>query len=80
MGMVDYIVKKMKNELREYCHNQEAEVKVIATGGLASMIAQGTDCIDYVDKMLTLEGLEIIYNKNKKNRRLDTPCKRGDNE
>ena len=80
MGMVDYIVKKMKNELREYCHNQEAEVKVIATGGLASMIAQGTDCIDYVDKMLTLEGLEIIYNKNKKNRRLDTPCKRGENE
>lgn len=80
MGMVDCIVKKMKNELREYCHNQEAEVKVIATGGLASMIAQGTDCIDYVDKMLTLEGLEIIYNKNKKNRRLDTPCKRGDNE
>lgn len=80
MGMVDYIVRKMKNELREYCKNPDAEVKVIATGGLASMIAQGTDCIDYVDKMLTLEGLEIIYNKNKKNRRLDPPCKRGDKE
>jgi type III pantothenate kinase len=30
------------------------------------MMEQGVDCIDYVDKMLTLEGLCHIYEKNKK--------------
>ncbi|MEG0829924.1 MAG: type III pantothenate kinase [Anaerovoracaceae bacterium] len=65
MGMVDYIVKKMKAELKEYCQTDE-EVKVIATGGLATMIDSGIGCIDHVDKMLTLEGLEMIYRKNKK--------------
>ena len=65
MGLVEYIVNKMKAELQEYC-NTEEPVKVIATGGLATLIDNGVDCIDYVDKMLTLEGLELIYKKNKK--------------
>lgn len=77
MGMVEFIVEKMKKELREYCGQPDAEVKVVATGGLASMIAKGSSCIDYVDKMLTLEGLEMIYNKNKKIRKQDSlPCKK----
>lgn len=71
MGMVDYIVKKMKKELLEYCGNDEKEVKVIATGGLATLIDAGIDCIDHVDKMLTLEGLQLIYEKNKKTKKLD---------
>lgn len=71
MGMVDYIVKKMKREIREYSHDPSREVKVIATGGLASLIDSGIDCIDYVDKMLTLEGLELIYEKNRKYRKLE---------
>lgn len=66
MGMVDYIVKKMKKELQEYSHDDTIEVKVIATGGLATLIDAGIDCIDHVDKLLTLEGLELIYRKNKK--------------
>ena len=70
MGMVDYLVKK-KKELQEYSGDESAEVKVIATGGLATMIDSGIDCIDYVDKMLTLEGLELIYEKNRKNRKAD---------
>ena len=65
MGLVEYIVNKMKKELAEYCDTDEP-VKVIATGGLATLIDNGVDCIDYVDKMLTLEGLELIYRKNKK--------------
>lgn len=65
MGLVEYIVKKMKTELQEYCCTEEP-VKVIATGGLATLIDNGVDCIDYVDKMLTLEGLELIYKKNKR--------------
>ena len=72
MGMVDYIVKKMKKELQEYSRDDSIEVKVIATGGLATMIDSGIDCIDHVDKMLTLEGLELIYEKNRKPRRIES--------
>lgn len=70
MGMVDYIVKKMKKELQEYS-SAESEVKVIATGGLVTLIDSGIDCIDHVDKMLTLEGLELIYRKNKRSKKCD---------
>ena len=66
MGVVDYIVRKMKEELKALTASGK-EPKVIATGGLSTMIESGVDCIDHVDKMLTLEGLEIIYRKNKKN-------------
>ena len=41
------------------------EVLVIGTGGLANMIATQTDVMDYVDGDLTLEGLRLIYEKNK---------------
>ncbi|MGN0702197.1 MAG: type III pantothenate kinase [Lentihominibacter sp.] len=71
MGLVEFIVKKMKKELAEYCKGEflEEDIKVIATGGLATLVNSGVDCIDYVDKLLTLEGLELIYRKNKKCRR-----------
>ncbi len=74
MGLVDYIVKKMKTELVEYCNKdgmyiEVSDISVIATGGLSNLIESGVSCIDYVDKMLTLEGLELIYRKNKKCRR-----------
>ncbi|MGL5329733.1 MAG: type III pantothenate kinase [Peptostreptococcaceae bacterium] len=59
VGLVDKIIEMMKNELN--C----GPVKVIATGGLANLIASETDSIDTVDKFLTLEGLRVIYEKNK---------------
>jgi type III pantothenate kinase len=40
-------------------------VKVIATGGLSRMIAQQTDQINIVDTRLTLDGLQIIYDRNR---------------
>ena len=55
----------MKKELQDYSESEEP-VKVIATGGLATLIDSGIDCIDHVDKLLTLEGLEIIHRKNKR--------------
>ena len=64
MGMVEYITKKMKAELKALSPIG-ADAKVIATGGLATLIEKGVDCIDHVDKMLTLEGLQLIYEKNK---------------
>jgi type III pantothenate kinase len=66
MGMVDYIINKMKKEFAEYA-SSDKPVRVIATGGIANMIDNGIDSIDIVDKQLTLEGLQFIYEKNKMN-------------
>jgi type III pantothenate kinase len=57
-GQVDYIVSKMKQEMGD------GDIKVIATGGLARLIAGETKTIDSIDSMLTLEGLRILHEKN----------------
>ncbi|KNF07826.1 type III pantothenate kinase CoaX [Gottschalkia purinilytica] len=59
VGLVDYIVSQMKSEM-----NQEMK-EVVATGGLSSLIASESKTITKVDKMLTLDGLRIIYENNK---------------
>lgn len=63
IGQVEYIVKKMKKEIKN--PKDKEEPLVIATGGLANLIAKQTDVIDIVDSDLTLEGLKILYEKNK---------------
>ena len=50
-----------------------SDVKVVATGGLASLMGGGSKYIREVDDLLTLEGLRIIYERN-----LLNPRKRGD--
>ena len=42
--------------------------RVIATGGLACLIASETKSIDAVDDYLTLKGLKIIYERNRPRR------------
>lgn len=59
-GLVEHIVNNMKKEL------SWDNAKVIATGGLARLIAGQTRAIDIVDSLLTLDGLHIIYKLNKK--------------
>ncbi len=56
-GLVDYIVKKIKKELKE-------EALTVATGGFSEVIARETPCIDIIDKMLTLDGLRYLYEMN----------------
>jgi len=60
VGQVEGNVKRMK----EY---SKVNPKVIATGGLANLIAKESDVIDVVDPFLTLKGLQLIYNKNREN-------------
>ena len=55
---MDNIVEKMIEE------SGEQNVKVVATGGLASLIISQTKNVRIVDKNLTLEGLRMIYEKN----------------
>ena len=59
IGQVEYIVNKIKEEMNN------PNVKVIATGGLAKIIEAETNVIDVYEPLLTLKGLQIIYEKNK---------------
>ena len=58
IGQIKYLVNRMKREM-----NVEG-IKVIATGGLAVLVAGETRAIDVMDGLLTLKGLAIIYEKN----------------
>lgn len=58
VGQVDGIVKNIQKE-------REVEANVIATGGLAPLIARGSETIDVVEEHLTLIGLYEIYKFNK---------------
>jgi type III pantothenate kinase len=55
IGTMEYLIQRSKQEL------QEEDVRVIATGGLARLIAANTNVIDVVDSSLILDGLLSIY-------------------
>lgn len=57
-GQVDGIVERIKLEM------EAPDLKVVATGGLAELIASETRCIQEINSMLTLEGLRLIYERN----------------
>ena len=57
VGLVDGVLRKMLDEL--------GGARVIATGGLAPLIATGSELIELVDDTLTLEGLRLVYERSK---------------
>ncbi|HWQ35994.1 MAG TPA: type III pantothenate kinase [Blastocatellia bacterium] len=59
IGLVDGILKRMVAELGDH-------VRVIATGGLAKLIGRGSEYIEEIDENLTLEGLRLIYERNRR--------------
>ena len=60
IGQTEYIIKKVKEELGV------ENMRVVATGGLGKLIADETDLIEVYNPDLTLHGLKIIYNRNKR--------------
>jgi type III pantothenate kinase len=57
-GLVDGILRKMIEELG-------GAPKIIATGGLAPLIAKGSELIQDVDENLTLDGLRLVYERTR---------------
>ena len=62
IGQTEYIIRKVKEE------SGLADLKVVATGGLGRLISDETETIDVYDSALTLDGLRIIYEKNRKDK------------
>ena len=60
IGQIKYLVNRMKKEMGV------EGIKVIATGGLAVLVAGEARAIDVLDGLLTLKGLVLIYMKNAK--------------
>lgn len=58
IGSTEYLVRKTKEEM-----GYGPDVKVVATGGLARLVSQYTDCIDVVDDDLIMDGLGLIYER-----------------
>ena len=61
-GLVDYIVKKIRREMKR------PDMPVVATGGFSEIIAKEISCIGVVDKLLTLQGLKYLYDLNTEER------------
>ena len=57
-GQVDGIVTAIRGELG-------ADARVIATGGLAELVAPYSRTIERVDQHLTLEGLRLVWDLNR---------------
>jgi len=56
-GLVDGIVSRIKKETGN-------QMTVVATGGLAPLLFEESECVEYVEEFLTLEGLMIIFKRN----------------
>ncbi len=61
ISLAEGMIQRLKADMGDF----GTPIKVIGTGGLATLIANHTGCIDIVDQNLTLDGLRLIYELNK---------------
>ena len=59
IGQIDYLVRKFREELKA------PDALVVATGGMAVIVAEENGIIDKLDGILTLKGLRILYERNR---------------
>jgi type III pantothenate kinase len=59
LGMIDGILERLIEELGE-------DTRAIATGGQAGLVVRGSKYIAHVDENLTLDGLEMIWERNRR--------------
>ena len=64
-GMVYGYAGQIENIVARIKETMPADTKVIATGGIASLMYETTSAIDILDSHLTLKGLKLIYEMNK---------------
>ncbi|MCL6445057.1 MAG: type III pantothenate kinase, partial [Alicyclobacillus sp.] len=57
-GLVDGMVTRIREEL-------DLPYRVVATGGWADLVAPGTRVIDVIDPYLTLDGLNLLWQRNR---------------
>lgn len=62
VGLIDYIIEKIVDELGL----KISDINIVSTGGFSKIITKESKYIRKMDQMLTLEGLRIIYERNKK--------------
>jgi type III pantothenate kinase len=62
IGLVDGILERILNETKT---PDSTAPKILATGGLARLIVDDSRFIDTIDEMLTLDGLRLIYERNR---------------
>ena len=65
-GLVESLIKNMKADMEKETGTKASDVKVIATGGLNSMLQPITDIFDFLDKDLTINGMVRISKLLKK--------------
>ncbi len=59
IGQTEYIINRVKRE------KGLESMRVVATGGLGEIISKATESIDIYDRMLTMKGLKLLYEKNR---------------
>ena len=60
VGQVDYLVRQFRREM------DAPDCRVVATGGMARLIASRSETITDIDGLLTLKGMRLIWERNRK--------------
>ena len=63
--MIDSLIEILEREMKEKYGIDESDITVVATGGFSELISQSSKFIEIIEPDLMLEGLRIIYERNK---------------